>query len=360
MRKKIAVVLFNLGGPDSLESVRPFLFNLFHDRHIITLPQPFRYIIAKLISTLRAKKSQAIYEQIGGSSTILEETEEQTTKLQKYLNLNCSVNNQFKYDVIPMMRYWHPMTREVMFKVKNGKYDHVVLLPLYPQFSTTTTLSSLREWFENAKNMPLTTQICCYYTHPGFIDAYTFLIHETLSQIRTQKRIRILFSAHSIPQYISDRGDPYKFQVEHTVKAILTRSNLDKMENIRHTICYQSKVGRMKWLGPDIHSQILKAAEKDEVIVIVPISFTSEHSETLVELDIEYAKLAKSLGVEFHRVSTLRTTPLFIKTLAHLTATSLQREYPEIMKESQLAPYNEVRHEMDCGAVLCCKRVNLD
>jgi ferrochelatase len=359
MAKKIAVIIYNLGGPDSLDAVEPFLFNLFNDKHIITLPQPFRYLLAKTISFFRSSKSKGIYEKMGGRSTILPETNEQAKELSNYLNAHCSMKGGVQYNVIPLMRYWHPMTEEVIREVAKGKYDNVVLIPMYPHFSTTTTLSSLREWFKKAKDMPPTTMVCCYYKTPGFIDAYVDLIRETLSKIKTSKTIRILFSAHSIPQHISNMGDPYKMQIEESVREISEKLLLDRIENIKHTICYQSKVGRMKWLEPDIQSEILAAGKRDEVVVVVPISFTSEHSETLVELDIDYADLARDHNISFHRVPTLRTHHLFIKTLAALVVKSLEKFYHNIVKESNLKPYESIKVQSNCDATMCCQRLDL-
>jgi ferrochelatase len=339
--------------------VQPFLFNLFNDKHIITLPQPFRYVLAKLISTFRTKKSKKIYEQMGGKSPILQETKEQCKKLEEYLNINCSINRDLKYDVIPMMRYWHPMTKQVIEQIENENYDNIILLPLYPHFSTTTTLSSFRDWFKNVKKMPKTNIICCYYDHPGFIDAHAALLRDTLEDVRTTKIIRILFSAHSIPQHISDKGDPYKQQIEKSVEEIIKKTNIDKLDNIRYTICYQSKVGRMKWLEPDIKSAILESGKRNEAVVVVPISFTSEHSETLVELDIEYADLARENNIDYYRVPTVRTHQLFIKTLASLVVSLLQKYYEKILQTSNLKPYSEEIKMRSCSAKMCCKRLKL-
>ena len=359
MKKKIAVVIYNLGGPDSLDAVQKFLFNLFNDPHIITLPQPLRYLIATTISFFRTEKSKGIYRQMGGKSTILKETNDQAKELEQYLNRNCSVNSTLLYNVIPMMRYWHPMTKEIIKKVRNSQYDNVVLLPLYPHFSTTTTLSSLREWFKHSNNMPQTNIVCCYYNHPGFIDANVALLSDTLENIRTSKNIKILFSAHSIPQHISDKGDPYQIQIEASIKAIVAKSNIDKMENMSYSICYQSKVGRIKWLEPDIKSEILAAGKRNEVVVVVPISFTSEHSETLVELDIEYKELAKENNIEFYRVSTLRTHHLFIKTLAALTVNALKKFIPQVVSASNIKPYENIDISFGCGAPMCCQMLKI-
>lgn len=350
MRKKIAVIIFNLGGPDSLESVQPFLFNLFNDKYIIGLPQPFRYIMAKLISTFRGKKSIAIYEQMGGKSTILDETTEQAKALESYLNSHCTGQEEIEYTVIPMMRYWHPMTEEVVNKVRNN-YNEVVLLPLYPQFSTTTTLSSFSQWFKVGSDIKNVHLVCCYYNHRGFIDGYIDLISSKLDKISSDKKIRLLFSAHGIPEILVKKGDPYQLQVEETVAEVMKKINESQSNNIEHTICYQSKVGPMKWLEPTIQSQITAAGSRNEVVVVIPISFTSEHSETLVELDIDYMNFATENGIEFHRVPTLSSHPIFIKTLAALTIQALGR--------SDDIPYNE-NYKVDCGAKMCCKKLGFN
>lgn len=360
MPKKIAVVIFNLGGPDSLDSVQPFLFNLFNDPHIIPLPQPFRYLLAKTISFFRSDKSKNIYKQMDGRSTILPETQNQAQELERYLNNNCSMDGSLKYDVIPMMRYWYPMTDEIISLVQKGNYDSVVLLPLYPHFSSTTTLSSFREWFKKAKSMLPTTLVCCYYNHPGFIDANVALLEKTLEEIQGSKTIRVLFSAHSIPQRLSDKGDPYQHQIEESVKAIVEKARLNELDNVKYTICYQSKVGRMKWLEPDIKSELLAAGERNETVVVLPISFTSEHSETLVELDIEYAELAKEKQIEFYRVPTLRTHPLFIKTLATLSVKAMEKLYPGLVDASNIKPYETTKLQSWCGVEMCCQRVKIN
>ena len=327
MQKKIAVIIFNLGGPDSLQSVVPFLFNLFNDKYIIGLPQPFRYILAKIISTSRSKKSIAIYEKMGGKSTILSETINQAEALETYLNSRCIADEDVRYTVIPMMRYWHPMTEEVIKQVRD-RYDDIVLLPLYPQFSTTTTLSSFTEWFKKAPDMKNIHLVCCYYNHPGFIDSYTALINEKLEKISTNKPIRLLFSAHGIPEILVAKGDPYQLQVESTVAGVMDKIGV--RQGLEYTICYQSKVGPMKWLEPTIESEILAAGKRNELVVVIPISFTSEHSETLVELDIDYADLASENGIEFYRVATLSTHPIFIQTLAALTMHSLGKTHDNL------------------------------
>jgi len=249
-----------------------------------------------------------------------------------------------------MMRYWHPMTQDIVDQVR-GTYDEVVLLPLYPHFSTTTTLSSITEWFKKAPDINNVHLVCCYYNHPGFIDAYITLINEQLDKISTDKTIRLLFSAHGIPESLIVKGDPYQFQIEATVDKIMEK--IGTSNGLEHIICYQSKVGPMKWLEPTIESEIIASGTRNEVVVVIPISFTSEHSETLVELDIDYANLAISNGIEFYRVPTLRTNSIFIQTLAALTIHALG------YTNCELGIYQE-KFPIDCPGKMCCKKLGFE
>jgi ferrochelatase len=349
---QIAVVIFNLGGPDSLDSVKPFLFNLFNDPHIISLPQPFRYILAKFISHFRQNKSKSIYSKMGGKSTILEETEKQAKALSDLLNKNFSLNDKISYEVITMMRYWEPNSDSVIKKIHDKKYDEIILLPLYPQFSTTTTLSSLRDWFKKASDLP-NNLVCCYYNHPTFIEAHLNLIKEALKNFKTNKSIRLLFSAHSIPQHISDRGDPYKEQIEETIRLIM-----ESLPNFSHSLCYQSKVGRLKWLGPSLEEELLATGDRREAALVIPITFTSEHSETLVELDLDYKNLAEEKGIDFYRVPTLSSHSSFIKTLADLVVQKLSKNFPDLYESSNL-DLAQASLPFPCRASLCCQKINL-
>ena len=344
---QIAVILFNLGGPDSLQAVKPFLFNLFNDPNIITLPQPFRYFLAKLISHFRQEKSRNIYKQMGGKSTILPETEKQAKALSKLLNQKTSM----LYDVLPMMRYWHPMSDIVIKKVRDKKYDRVILVPLYPHFSTTTTFSSLKDWFQKASDIK-SDLVCCYYNHPGFIAAHLDLIKESLEKFKTKKPIRLLFSAHSIPQKISDGVDPYKDQIEQTVALIM-----QGLPNFAYSLCYQSKVGRLKWLEPSLENELIATNDRKESALVIPIAFTSEHSETLVELDLDYAKLAKEMGLDFCRVPTLSSHPLFIATLADLVMNQLSID-PIYDDYKLYKGYYEENLNRVCDAKFCCKKLS--
>ncbi len=260
MKQKIVVVLMNLGGPDSLAAVRPFLFNLFYDRAILNLPNPVRYLLAGYISFFRDKKARGIYSLIGGKSPILENTLIQARHLRAALEVVNALNP-----------------------------SKVVLLPLYPQFSTTTTKSSIEEWQKIAHQWQSKTVIeCCYFNDPDFVKAHQELISPILTEAMKHGVPRILFSAHGLPQKVIDGGDPYQRQIEASVAAIM-----QDFDGTDFVICYQSKVGRLKWLTPTTEDELKKAGSQSTPVVVVPISFVSEHSETLVELDIDYAKKQK-------------------------------------------------------------------
>ncbi|MBY0462699.1 MAG: ferrochelatase [Alphaproteobacteria bacterium] len=311
--KKTAVILFNLGGPDSLKAVRPFLFNLFADKAIIRLPQPFRYLLAQFISKTRAKKAIGIYQKMGGKSPLLENTAAQARALEESLKGEGS-----EYKVFIAMRYWHPFTEETVKEVVKYNPDEVVLLPLYPHYSTTTTESSFKEWYRVAKdiNVPV-REVESYPLDELYICAHVETLLPIYKEALKYGTPRILFSAHSLPQKIVDKGDPYQEQTIQTAEAIISSldiSNLDR--DIDYVVCYQSRVGRLKWLEPTTDTEIKRASADKVPVIVVPISFVSEHSETLVELDIDYRDLAESLGVPFYgRVPTLSCHPLFIELL---------------------------------------------
>ncbi|MBY0280963.1 MAG: ferrochelatase [Alphaproteobacteria bacterium] len=306
--KKTAVILFNLGGPDSLKAVRPFLFNLFNDKAIIRLPQPFRYLLAQFISKTRTKKASGIYQKMGGKSPLLENTVAQGKALEESLK-----GKDSEYKVFIAMRYWHPFAEETVKEVKKYNPDEVVLLPLYPHYSTTTTASSFKEWYLLAKDIKVPTkEIESYPLDELFIEAHVETLMPVYKEAEKYGTPRILFSAHSLPQKIIDDGDPYQEQTIQTAQAIV--SSLEG--NIDYQVCYQSRVGRLKWLEPTTDAEIKRAAADKVPVVVVPISFVSEHSETLVELDIDYKNLAMSLGVPFYgRVPTLSCHPLFLEAL---------------------------------------------
>ena len=309
---KKAVILFNLGGPDKLESVEPFLFNLFNDPAIINIPSIFRCPLAKFISKKRAPIAKNIYKEIGNKSPILELTQNQAKSLE---------NNLLKkgnYKCFIVMRYWHPRASNVIKKVREYNPEEIILLPLYPQYSTSTSGSSINEWCDLCKkeNYNVKTKtICCYPTENNFIASHISLINKTLKVIE-DNNFKLIFSAHGLPMSKIKKGDPYQWQVEETVKKIM--SNLEN-KNLNYVISYQSRVGPLKWIGPPTDEVIIKYSKEKKGIVIVPIAFVSEHSETLVELDIEYKKLAEKNGCSFYkRVAALGTEENFIKGLAEL------------------------------------------
>jgi len=317
MNKKTAVVLLNLGGPDSLDAVKPFLFNLFYDRAIIRLPNPFRWFIAKFISYRRTKKAKEIYSLLGGTSPILKNTEAQAELLKKKLGSG--------YEVFICMRYSHPMSDEVAYQIKEYDPDEVIFLPLYPQYSTTTTKSSVEDLEQalNKHGVKAKQKIIeSYQANEYFIKAHASLLNsalrEAFSDEVTQSNKIILFSAHGLPKKIIDAGDPYQKQVEETVAAVMS-----EFKEIDYKITYQSRVGPLEWLKPDTEEEIKIAAASGKTIIVVPIAFVSEHSETLVELDIEYGKIAHELGVRYFRVPTLGTEKNFIECLAQLCRSGL-------------------------------------
>lgn len=308
---KTAIVLFNLGGPDSLDAVRPFLFNLFNDKAIISLPQPWRWLLARFISGKRAPVARGIYQHLGGSSPLLEQTLDQATALEAVLGKD--------FKVVVAMRYWHPFAAQALQQVKDWGAERVILLPLYPQFSTTTSGSSLKEWHQlAAASFPQTQVVCCYPVLPGFVEAMAELIRPHYEQALAHGKPRLLFSAHGLPQSIVDKGDPYQRQVEQSAAAIVEKLAIDGLD---WAICYQSRVGRAKWIGPSTEEELARAGADKVPVVVTPVAFVSEHSETLVELDIEYRHLAEELGIPaYFRAPTVQSHPRFIDGLARLVA----------------------------------------
>jgi ferrochelatase len=313
---KVAVILFNLGGPDSLDAVQPFLRNLFGDPAILRLPTLIRSPLAHFLSSRRTAKARAIYAKIGGSSPILGQTEAQARALEEALGKDDDQGNDWRGYVC--MRYWHPMTEAVVRSVERFAPDRIVLLPLYPQFSTTTTASSFKEWNDTARFKVPTKTIASYPTEPGFIAASIELVKQGLADAGAGAR-RVLFSAHGLPERVIKAGDPYQAQVEQTAKAIA-----DGLGEIDWSICYQSRVGPLKWIGPSTDAEIRRAGADKVAVVVYPLAFVSEHSETLVELDIDYRLLADEVGVPTYiRVPTVGTHPLFIAGLARLVRDAL-------------------------------------
>lgn len=332
-KQKIAVVLFNLGGPDKLESVKPFLFNLFYDPAIIRLPNPFRWLIAKLISTLRNKTAQNIYKELGGRSPILDLTQYQAEELEKKLE-----SDQFEYKAFINMRYWHPMTAEVIEQVKQYSPDEIILLPLYPHFSSTTTGSSIKEFkrlaLKHPDLHPKIKTICCYPRDDNFLNAHVNSIEKDLEQINNIENYRLLFSAHGLPEKVIKDGDPYESQIHMTVQRIVEKLNI---KNLDYKICYQSKVGPMKWLGPNTEEEIKLAGKQKKNLVIIPVAFVSEHSETLVELDIEYKEVAEHSEVhDYIRIPALGLSDYYIKSLANMVQNFVGNKHKNIVTSSEL------------------------
>jgi ferrochelatase len=321
-RRRVAVVLFNLGGPDSLEAVEPFLRNLFSDPAILQVPGLVRPWLAWLIANRRAPVTRAIYEQIGGRSPILAETRAQAEALATEL-----APDEDETRVFIAMRYWHPRAAATARDVATFAPDQVVLLPLYPQYSTTTTASSMKEFGEAlraAGHRGAVARICCYPANEGLIAAHVAALHGVLAGARQVGVPRLLFSAHGLPERIVAAGDPYSWQIERTAGAIIGALGEPVPD---WTVCYQSRVGRLKWIGPSIGEALSAAIAADRVPVVVPISFVSEHSETLVELDIRYRQLAAERGAKaYFRVPAVGVLPDFIAGLAGLVRSALSCE----------------------------------
>jgi ferrochelatase len=311
-----AVVLMNLGGPDSPAAVRPFLYNLFSDPAIIGLPAPLRLPLARLIAMRRSAVASEIYAHLGGASPLLANTEAQAQALEAALGAD--------YRCFIAMRYWHPLTAAAVAAVKAWQPDDIVLLPLYPQFSTTTTGSSMAAWRHEATRQGLdrpTRTVSNYPIEPGFIAALAGAIDLALGAAAAQSiPERLLLSAHGLPLKIVRRGDPYPRQVEATAAAVVA-ALAHPVADWR--VCYQSRVGPLAWLGPSVDEEVRRAGRDGVAIVIAPISFVSEHSETLVELDRDYRQLAEVSGVpDYWRASTVGTDPRFIAGLAKLVRDS--------------------------------------
>jgi protoporphyrin/coproporphyrin ferrochelatase len=325
---RVAVVLFNLGGPDKPQSVQPFLFNLFNDGAIIDQPAIIRWCLAQLISRRRAPIAREIYHHLGGKSPLRELTTKQAEALQQELS------DLDEVEVFVCMRYWHPMSDEVARSVQAYDPDHIVLLPLYPQYSTTTTGSSFTDWRRAAAKIGLrrrTHAVCCYPIDDGWISAQSQLLGDTLTSLDPEMPLRVLFSAHGLPKKVIARGDPYQWQVEQTAQAVAAAldirddpNNGTAKKQIDWVVCYQSRVGPLEWIGPSVLDELSRAAIEQVGVVIVPIAFVSEHSETLVELDIEYREEAERLGVlNYTRVPAVGTAPKFINGLAGLVRHAL-------------------------------------
>ncbi len=329
-RKRVGVVLFQLGGPDSLEAVEPFLYNLFCDPDIIDFPfaRLAREPLARLVSSRRAKRVQKHYAQIGGRSPIRELTELQARRLESELRGSLAAR------VFVAMRYWHPLTEEAVRQVLNHQIRTLVLLPLYPQYSVVTTGSSLNEWGRKfPTGHPVDIRIVRdYHTHPLYIEAIVERINEGLEEFRKTNGsalhlpsdVHLLFSAHGVPETIIRSGDPYQAQIEATVRLVRERGAWPNP----HSLCYQSRSGPGRWLGPSLHEALKTlAANRSERVLVVPISFVSDHLETLHEISIEARELAQHLCIRrFHVTQGLNDSPTFIRALSDLVLHALSQQ----------------------------------
>jgi len=315
---RVAVVLFNLGGPDDQDSVRPFLENLFSDPAIITLPWLLRRPLAAAIARLRTRWAKANYALMGGGSPLLPQTLAQRQALEAALSIRMPGQEVRAFTA---MRYWRPTTGQAAEAVRSFAPDEIVLLPLYPQFSTTTTASSLKAWRAVYAGPGRCRAVCCWYDDEALARAHADSI-QSIWELAGKPAVRLLFSAHGLPRSVASSGDPYQWQVEATCAkvAALLPGDWD------WRVCYQSRVGPMRWIGPSTPEAIGQAAADGVGVLIDPIAFVSEHIETLVELDRDYRRLAEAAGVPTYlRAPTLRTAPIFIEGLADLVVSALER-----------------------------------
>jgi ferrochelatase len=320
---RVAIVLFNLGGPDRPEAIRPFLLNLFTDPAILRVPFFLRSILARFIVRERLRLATANYALLGGRSPLLELTRSQSTALEAELQ-------ELVAKCFIAMRYWHPLSDETAREVRDWHPDEVVLLPLYPHYSSTTTGSSLTAWREAAARVGLvadTATVCCYATDSNYIAASMALLRSAYDAARMQLdptiRLRVLFSAHGLPEAVVRRGDPYQWHIRQTVSAVLAEWGDNELDWV---ICYQSRATPQQWIRPSTESEIERAAHDRVAVLMVPIAFVSDHSETLVEIDVEYRMLADRVGVAgYFRVPTQNSDPAFITALAQLVRRARSR-----------------------------------
>jgi protoporphyrin/coproporphyrin ferrochelatase len=320
-KPKVGVVLFQLGGPDSPEAVRPFLYNLFCDPDIIDFPGAWlaRKPLAWWIAHRRSQVVREHYDAIGGQSPIRLLTERQARKLESALAA------EFDVRCWVAMRYWHPLTTQVASEVEAASLDHLVLLPLYPHYSFATTASSLKEWkrvFRPAKGTPPSRVIEEFHTHPAYIQALAERIATALTHFERPEQVHLVFSAHGLPMSLIERGDPYQRHVQETVQAVLACGGWPNA----HTLCYQSRVGRQKWLEPSLRDtiqQLARAGEKH--LLLIPVSFVTEHIETLHEINIEAREEAAAAGIEqFEMSPAVGDSPRFIGALADLVCSAVR------------------------------------
>jgi ferrochelatase len=312
--RKVAVVLFNLGGPDRPLAIRPFLVNLFRDPAILRVPLFIRAVLARAIAYLRVPAARTNYAFMGGCSPLLDVTRAQAMALQAALP-------ELRVRSFVAMRYWHPLSLAAAQAVRAWGAVDVVLMPLYPQYSTTTTASSIAAWHDVAAKVGLaaeTQTVCCYGTDRSYVASVVALLRESYAQARSSLAentpLRVLFSAHGLPEKIIAAGDPYQWQIEQTVQSILAMWGEAELD---WTICYQSRATPVRWLEPSTISEIERAARDRVALIVAPVAFVSEHSETLVELGIEYRHLADRLGVPgYFVVPTPNSEASFLTALA--------------------------------------------
>ena len=324
--RRVGIVLFQLGGPDTLEAIEPFLYNLFCDPDIIDFPfaRIGRKPLAKLISTTRARKVQHHYSTIGGGSPIRKHTEQQARMLEAELR-----SQGMDAHCFVAMRYWHPFTGEAIARLRAAECDEVVLLPLYPQYSSTTTGSSLNEWHRLfVDGLPVHT-VKAFYRHGAYLDAVIEKVNEALARFDDPSKPDIVFSAHSIPMSIVEKGDPYQRQIEETVQLLMQRGGWRNP----HRLCYQSKVGASRWLQPSLHQTLRRlSSEQVREVCVVPVAFVSDHVETLGEIDHEARHEAKELGITHFEMSAgLNDSPKFIRALAQIARQALSERVQSII-----------------------------
>jgi ferrochelatase len=326
----IGVILLNLGGPDSLQAVRPFLYNLFSDREIIRLGPPFlQKPVAWLISFFRSKKAKRLYSLIGGKSPILNITMAQAKALEELLNSSLVTrHSSLSFRVFVGMRYWHPFIDEVVPEMHRSGIKRIVALNMYPQYSHATTGSSMSRFKKVLSQYPMEVFfITSWFNHPLYIEALVDVIKKGLKSFNSELRTPnselniVLFSAHNLPETLIKEGDPYVEQINGTIKEITKRLN------IQWHLSYQSKSGPVKWLEPSTGEMLKRFAEKGfKNILLVPISFVSDHIETLYEIDILYKGIASRLGLSLKRVDSLNTHPLFIEALKDIVMKGLKEK----------------------------------
>ena len=310
--KNFVVVLFQLGGPDTQEAVEPFLYNLFRDPDIINFPGSFlaRKPLAKLISTTRSKVVRQHYAEIGGGSPIKRLTHQQGRALEMALRPHIPAR------VIVAMRYWQPSTEEAIASLESARVDELILLPLYPHYSFATTGSSLKEWNRLYKPSGRVHLVDHFFDHPDYIAGIVERVNGVLRQLPNPEEVQLVFSAHGLPMSLVERGDPYPQHIESTVRLV---RELGAWEN-PHVLCFQSRVGPQKWLQPSLTLTIERMARQGiKRMLVIPVSFVTEHIETLYEINIEAREQAESLGVsDFHMMPALNDSPLLIRALADL------------------------------------------